>query len=321
MNAPGLTYYPDSEPGILRKPRGRGFSYFDPDGQLITDQLERDRLAQLAVPPAYVDVWMSPIENGHLRATGRDAKGRKQYLYHPDWTRAQAEVKFEQLAGFGAALPRIRRRVQKDLDATVGEKVFALAAAVTLIDRTGLRVGSPQYAAENGTYGALTLRNKHVSLAKNAIDLRYRAKGGQQVRRKLSDAKLARVLGKINDLPGATLLSWVDDDGIAQTLSSEALNSYISEAGGLDAGITAKTFRTWAGSCAALEVALTGEATIKDMADAAAKVLRNTPTIARNSYVHPDVIALAGAPAPDIAPRERSGLRLTEQRLLGLLEN
>lgn len=318
MNASELIYYPDEKPGMTRKRRGRGFAYFDTSGALIRDKTQRGRLVALAVPPAYTDVWMCPTPSGHLQATGRDAKGRKQYLYHPNWTLAQAAAKFDGLADFGHALPRIRRRVQQDLQEDAGDREFAIAAAVTLIDRASLRVGNPQYLDENGSYGALTLRNRHVSLSGNQIDLRYLAKGGQKVRRKMTDAKLARVLGKINDLPGATLLSWIDDDGNSQALSSEALNGYIADTADVE-GVTAKTFRTWAGTCTAFEVAEDGRATIKDMSDAAAETLHNTPKIARNSYIHPDVIALAGQQMPKFAPKERSGLRVAEQRLLGFL--
>lgn len=318
MTSAALTYYPDSAPGISRKRRGRGFSYIDAEGALVRDQVERQRLAALAVPPAYEDVWMCPLAHGHLQATGRDVKGRKQYLYHPEWTQAQAEAKFDGLVAFGTALPRIRRRVQSDLDADAGDQLFALAAAVTLVDRTALRIGNPQYLDENGSYGAITLRPRHITLTGQHIDLRYVAKGGKKVRRKMTDAKLARVLGKINDLPGATLLSWTDDDGAGQTLTSDALNAYIAEAAGIE-GISAKTFRTWAGTRAAYAIAETGQVTIKDMAEAAAEVLHNTPTMARNSYIHPDVIGLAGQDPPEITPQDISGLRAIEQRLLGFL--
>ncbi len=314
-----LIYFSDTEPGIRRRRCGKGFSYLDPEGAVITDKTERARLAALGVPPAYEDVWMCPTPRGHLQATGRDAKGRKQYLYHPDWTAQQAQAKYDTLPAFGRALPRLRRRVQDDLNEDAGEREFALAAAVTLIDRTALRVGNPQYTDENGSYGALTLRNRHIKMEGNRINLQYRAKGGQRVRRRLSDAKLARVLGKINDLPGATLLSWVDDDDNVQMLNSDALNAYIAKAAGIE-DVTAKTFRTWAGSCAAYAVAAQGGATIKDIATAAAEVLHNTPTIARNSYIHPAVIDLAGKDPVDAAPAALAGLRVGEQRFLGFLE-
>lgn len=318
MTASGLVYYPDSKPGVMRRKRGRGFSYIDPEGAVISAGPERDRLIKLAVPPAYEDVWMCPLPHGHLQATGRDVKGRKQYLYHPDWTEFQAQAKFDSLAGFGLALPKLRRRVTQDLKAEAGDLEFTLAAAVTLIDRAALRVGNPQYLDENGSYGAVTLRNRHIALSGNEIALKYRAKGGQKVNLKLSDAKLARVLGKISDLPGAELLTWIDDDGAAQTLSSDMLNAYISDAADTE-GVTAKTFRTWAGTCAAYGVAEQGEATIKQMAEAASETLHNTPTIARNSYIHPAVIDLAGASAPRVKPVEKDGLRVLEQRLLGFL--
>lgn len=319
MNAENLIYYPDTQPGVSRRRCGRGFSYFDTSGHLIRNQHERDRLNRLAVPPAYDDVWMCPVPNGHLQATGRDTKGRKQYLYHPDWTEARAEAKFDGLVEFGRSLPRLRRRVRQDLDENVGAREFAIAAAVTLIDRTGLRVGNPQYLKENGSRGALTLRGDHVALSGNRIDLQYRAKGGQVVSRKMTDAVLARVLGEINDLPGATLLSWTDDQGNPQALSSETLNGYLADITGIE-GVTAKTFRTWVGTCVAFTTAEAGGATIKEMAEAAAQRLHNTPVVARNSYIHPDVIALAGRPAPRIIPDERDGLRVAEQRLLGFLE-
>ncbi|MEL7211360.1 MAG: DNA topoisomerase IB [Pseudomonadota bacterium] len=319
MRLAGLTYYPDTEPGFRRRRRGKGFSYIDTEGQLIRDQAVRQRLASLAVPPAYEDVWMCPLENGHLLATGRDVRGRKQYMYHPDWTALRAQSKFDDLPAFGRLLGRIRRRVHADLKEDAGERDFALAAAVTLIDRTALRVGNPQYVEENNSYGALTLCNRHITLSGKDIALRYRAKGGQKVKTTITDAKLARILDKISDLPGANLLTWVDDAGDPQSLSSDALNAYLADAAGQD-GITAKTFRTWAGTCAAFEVGAQGHATIKEMATAAAEVLHNTPTIARNSYIHPSVIDLAGQDAPDVTPSEQHGLKVNEQHLLGFLQ-
>nr|WP_281493363.1 DNA topoisomerase IB [Yoonia sp. F2084L] len=280
----------------------------------------RGRLKALAVPPAYTDVWYCPDPLGHLQATGRDAKGRKQYIYHPSWTDAQAEAKFNGLAAFAACLPRLRRRLQRDLATEPGTRDYALAAAVTLIDRTAIRLGSPQYAAENGSYGALTLREKHIDVAGSEIKLRYDAKGGQKVSHKMKDAKLASILDDLTDLPGRTVLTWIDSAGAPQTLTSGALNTYIADAAGIE-GATAKSFRTWIGSCAAFEVACEGPATITQMATAAADVLHNTPTIARNSYIHPAIIDLADQPVPDFATVKTDGLRVAEQRLLGFLQN
>lgn len=320
MSAAALVYYPDTQPGYGRRRCGRGFSYLDLDSTVLRDDDIRGRLKSLAVPPAYTDVWYCPDPLGHLQATGRDARARKQYLYHPAWTATQARAKFDRLAEFGACLPRLRRRVQRDLGTEAGTRAYALAAAVTLIERTAMRLGSPQYAEDNGSYGALTLREKHLDVAGSEIELRYDAKGGQQVHQQMKDPKLASILEDMTDLPGRTVLTWVDDAGAAQTLTSGALNSYIAEAAALE-GATAKSFRTWIGSCAAFAVACDGSATTTQMAAAAADVLHNTPTIARNSYIHPAIIDLAGRPAPDFAPVTTSGLRVAEQQLLGFLQD
>ncbi|SFD54511.1 DNA topoisomerase-1 [Sulfitobacter brevis] len=315
-----LIYFTDDRPGILRQRRGRGFSYIAPDGTTIARGAERARLEALAVPPAYEDVWMCPVDNGHLQATGRDARARKQYRYHPEWAAAQAETKFAGLVDFGHALPRIRRRVQRDLKGEVGERDFALASAVALIDRTAMRVGNVGYARENCSYGALTLRNRHVRLEGDTIRLKYKAKAGKMVRRQMNDKTLARILHRIADLPGAEVLSWTGEDGTPCTLSSNALNAYIVDAAGQE-GITAKTFRTWTGTLAAFGVAEKGASTIKAMSEAAAERLGNTPTIARNSYIHPEVIGLAGTEELDIDNTAPSGLLATEGRMLSFLED
>lgn len=314
-----LVYVSDDQPGITRQRRGRGFSYIAPDGTTIARGSERDRIEALAVPPAYEDVWICALANGHLQATGRDARRRKQYRYHADWSAAQAETKFAGLVEFGHLLPRIRRRVARDLEAEVGDRTFALASALTLIDRTSIRVGNPDYTRENGSYGAVTLKRKHVKLKNQTIHMAFTAKGGKRVRKQMNDRTLARILDKISDLPGAELLSWVDDAGDAQTLSSTALNAYIGDAAGQD-GITAKTFRTWNGTLAAYTVAEKGDATIKAMAEQAAQELNNTPTIARNSYIHPAVIDLAGADPLVTKGTAKSGLFAAEGRLLNFLE-
>ena len=260
-----LVYVTDSEPGISRRRRGRGFSYIAPDGTTIARGPLRERIEALAVPPAYEDVWICTQENGHLQATGRDQRNRKQYRYHPDWSAAQADTKFEQLVSFGQTLPAIRRKVDQDLKSDPGDIEFALAAAVSMIDRAALRVGHPDYARENGSYGALTLKRRHLAIKDNGLELSFTAKGGKKVRKVVTDRKLQKLLHKINDVPGATLLSWIDDDGVAQTLSSQQLNGYLSDAAQAD-DITAKTFRTWSGTLAAFIRAESGPVTIKDMA-------------------------------------------------------
>ncbi|MEQ6249945.1 DNA topoisomerase IB [Sulfitobacter sp. HNIBRBA3233] len=319
MTPSGLVYYGDDRPGIARRRHGRGFTYIAPDGTTIARGPERSRLEALAVPPAYENVWMCPLPNGHLQATGRDARQRKQYRYHAQWAEAQARTKFDGLTDFAHALPRLRARLKRDLEEDAGARTFALAAATTLIDRTAIRVGNPDYTRDNGSYGAVTLKQKQITLEDDGIRMAYTAKGGKRVRRHLRDRTLGRLLHKLGDLPGAELLVWVDDEGEAQTIGSGALNAYIAEAA-QDESITAKTFRTWTGSVAAFEVAERGAATIKSMAEAAAERLSNTATVARNSYIHPDVIDLAGADPVDGFDAGRSGLRASENRLLGYLE-
>ena len=319
MSGAGLTYYGDDRPGISRQRRGRGFTYKAPDGTTIARGEERARLEAMAVPPAYEDVWMTPLANGHLLATGRDTRNRKQYRYHEKWSEAQAETKFASLVDFAHALPCLRRFVARDLDQQAGERSFALASAVTLIDRASLRVGNPDYTRENGSYGTLTLRSRHVKLDGNVIRLRYTAKGGKKVRRQINDRTLAKTLEKINDLPGAELLTWADAQGEVHQLNSAGLNAYIAEASGCD-DFTAKTFRTWAGTVAAFEAAEKGQATIKQLAEAAAAQLSNTPTVARNSYIHPAVIDLAGEAPPEIKVGRKTGLFASEARLLTYLE-
>ncbi|MGR3466946.1 MAG: DNA topoisomerase IB [Shimia sp.] len=313
---PGLIYYPDDRPGITRRRAGRGWSYRAPDGTRIADAGERKRLNALAVPPAYTEVWISPKVNGHLQATGLDAETRKQYRYHPDWTAHRAQTKFDGLAEFGAALPALRARIHRVLTGGAEGPEFAIAACLRLIDRAALRVGSPDYAEDRRTYGAVTLRTRHLTLGGEGIALKFRAKGGQMVKDTLRDATLQAALEELSDLPGGDLMVWEDGDG-PRRIGPEHVNEWLRAATGLDA--TAKTFRTWAGSAAAVGVALNADRpTIKAMAEAAAARLHNTPTIARNSYIHPAVIALAQG-GKLRAPDTPTGLRRDERALLHLL--
>ncbi|WYI64801.1 DNA topoisomerase IB [Thioclava sp. GXIMD4216] len=316
----GLCFYPDSRPGIARRRCGRGFSYTLPDGTTLARGPERARIEALGIPPAYEEVWISPRENGHLQATGLDARTRKQYRYHPLWSEARAAEKFETLTGFGHALPRIRRAVTRDLAEGPGEMSFALAAAVLLIDRLAMRVGNAAYTQANGSYGALTLRRRQMRLCEDGLRLSYTAKGGKKIRRRLTDRKLLKVLDQARDLPGAELITWIDEDGAPRALGSDQLNAYLSDLG--QGNFTAKTFRTWSGSLAAFEAAEAGGRTIKALSGAAAARLNNTPTVARNSYIHPKVIALAEARRlPDLEPVKLRGLSAAEARLLALLES
>ncbi|WP_425071886.1 DNA topoisomerase IB [Sagittula sp. S175] len=316
--SPSLTYYPDSRPGIRRERRGRGFSYIAPDGTRIDAAKERRRIEALAVPPAYEDVWICPLPKGHLQATGRDARERKQYRYHPDWRAWRDAQKYDQLAAFGDCLPGLRRRIRSVLrQSEAGDHDFAVAAILALLDRASLRVGHADYARENKTFGATTLRRRHLRLDGDALRLTFRGKGNKLIRKELGDATLNRVLTRLGDLPGPQLVSWLDGD-TPRAVTSDEVNAWLADSAG--DGVTAKTFRTWNGSVAALEAALRAEKpTIKGMAEAASERLHNTPTIARNSYIHPQVIALALTPvALADAPSVR-GLRRAEAQLLHLL--
>jgi DNA topoisomerase-1 len=317
-----LTYYPDDRPGITRRRAGRGFSYRAPDGTRIEQAAERKRIEALAVPPAYTDVWISPRRRGHLQATGIDAATRKQYRYHPDWSAFRSALKFDDLPRFGLALPRIRAAIREGLEEEVGSRVFALSAVLGLIDRLSLRPGHPEYAETNGSFGATTLRSKHLVANDDGTELRFRAKGGVKVSEVLSDKKLARALHQLDDLPGAPLATWLDGDTVRQ-ITPDMVSAHLAEITG-EEGLTPKTFRTWNGSVAAMEVALRdGEVTIKAMAEAAAERLNNTATIARNSYIHPDVIGLADVSAKERIAFGEAGtptrLRKAERAMLALL--
>ena len=319
MERPDLVYYPDDRPGISRRRAGRGWSYRAPDGTTVDDAGERRRIEALAVPPAYEDVWISPRRRGHLQATGRDARARKQYRYHQDFRAWREARKFDRLAEFGAALPALRRRVTAALGGEAGERDYAIAAALRLIDRVSARVGSEANLAENGTEGATTLRSRNVAFDGDRVRLGWRAKGGKRVRKAVTDRTLARALERLSELPGAPLFEWLDGDDV-QRVQAGHVNDWLREAGAPE-GATAKTYRTWNGSVAALEAALgTGpDVTVRAMSEAAASRLHNTPAIARNSYVHPDVIALASDWREVDVPDSPRGLRQSERALMELL--
>ena len=317
----GLVWYPDDRPGITRRRRGRGWSYAAPDGTAIDDEAERARLNGLAVPPAYTDVWISPRRRGHLQATGRDARERKQYRYHPDWTEARSRTKFDGLADFGRALPAIRAGVEEGLGAKVGGRTFAVATLLRMIDVVAIRVGSPEAVRENGTFGATTLRPRQVRAKGGAVELAWTAKGGLKVREEVADRRLARALHRSADLPGCTLVSWIDEGGEPRAIRSEEVNDWLRERAG--ERFTVKTFRTWHGTLAAFEAGL-GEdrPTVKAMTEAAAARLHNTPAVARRSYVHPAVIAMSQDGPPEAGdlrggPRD---LDRTERLLIRFLE-
>lgn len=322
-----LIYYPDKEPGVRRSRQGRGFSYFTADGARIDDASERKRLNAIAVPPAYEDVWMSPLINGHLLATGRDEKGRKQYIYHPDWRQLRETRKFDNLANVGASLPKLRGWIERQLRGELGEKSTAIAAVLALLDRASLRPGDPSNTRKNNSFGATTIGERHVDFDGETVRLDYRAKGGKRVKKQLHGKRLARVLEGSRDLPGAALVSWLDDAGVGRIVRSDDVNAALSDI--CQAKVTAKSLRTWNGSHAAFMVACSAEKlTISAMANAASERLHNTPTIARNSYIHPQVIALAELKRDQRAEivgalslEPAAGFRSGERALVRFLEN
>ncbi len=320
----GLVYVSDTEPGIRRRKKGKGFSYQLPDGTTLADELQRARIQALGLPPAYDNVWICIYENGHLQATGYDARGRKQYRYHKDWQSFRSAGKFHQLVEFGRALPRIRRTVLRHLDTGANDIDGVLAALTTLLDEAHLRVGNQAYVKENGTYGATTLLKRHLKIVDGQIELKFRAKGGKRVQRSLKHPRLQKILEEIADLPGRQLFVWKDETGALKPIDSGRLNAYLAEISGIT--ISAKTFRTWAGSLAAFGAARGAMSegrrpSVKEMSEAAAEALHNTPAISRSSYIHPSIIALSGSSETleegDAEPLR--GLRADENRMLDFL--
>ncbi len=320
----GLVYVSDTEPGIRRRRKGKGFSYQLPDGTTLADELQRARIQALGLPPAYDNVWICIYENGHLQATGYDARGRKQYRYHKDWQSFRSAGKFHQLVEFGRALPRIRRTVLRHLDTGANDIDGVLAALTTLLDEAHLRVGNQAYVKENGTYGATTLLKRHLKIVDGQIELKFRAKGGKRVQRSLKHPRLQKILEEIADLPGRQLFVWKDETGALKPIDSGRLNAYLAEISGIT--ISAKTFRTWAGSLAAFGAARSAmsegrQPSVKEMSEAAAEALHNTPAISRSSYIHPSIIALSGSSETleegDAEPLR--GLRADENRMLDFL--
>lgn len=289
-----LRYVNDRQPGITRERVGGDFVYRDREGKVIKDAAELARIKKLAVPPAWTDVWICSLEDGHLQATGRDARRRKQYRYHPRWRHTRDETKYEHMLEFGRALPVLRRRVESDLSLPGLPRNKVLAAVVRLMEDTLARVGNPEYASQNNTFGLTTLRNRHVRITRGRIELDFRAKHGIRHVSLVSDRKLARVVKNCRDLPGSELFQYIDEDGERHCIDSADVNDYLREISGRE--ITAKDFRTWAATHLAV-LALADQdqepPTKKAEVEAikqVAKRLGNTPAICRKCYIHPAVL-------------------------------
>jgi len=291
-----LCYVDDALPGITRRRHGRSFAYFDPDGKRITDRDEIDRLNKIGLPPAYHDAWLCPSPHGHIQAIGYDDTGRKQYRYHPEFRDAQEADKYALCADFVRALPLIRARVDNDLAHRALDKDTVVAAVVRLLDLGQVRVGNEGYAKANRSFGATTLRNRHADVSGRRLRLEYRGKSGKMQRLTIEDGRLSRLVRRCQDLPGQHLFEYLDDDGAVHPVTSNDVNDYLREATGKD--FTAKHFRTWGASVIAFKALVDRDrpaATLKTMLAEVSQALGNTPAIARKSYVHPALVALARA--------------------------
>lgn len=327
-NGGRLRHSSDSEPGFTRKKQGRYWQYFDENGQRITDRETIDRLNGLALPPAYTNAWFCKDDNGHLQATGVDARGRKQYRYHADFRARRDKKKYTGTLEFGAALPKLRRKVEADLKKPALCREAVLAAVVRLLDIEYLRIGNEQYARDNKSYGATTLRSRHVKRERGKLLMRFKGKHGIVHEVPINDRNLRRIVSKCHDLPGQHLFQYVDEEGEACAVSSADVNEYIREAAGGD--FTAKNFRTWGASVIAFEHMLTAaeeeraKISLKTVLEPVAQALGNTPAISRKSYVHPKLIEVAREKPRDPLngmerPRGRKWLSSAEVGLLDFL--
>ncbi|MCL1499659.1 DNA topoisomerase IB [Xanthomonas nasturtii] len=297
--AAGLTYVNDQQPGISRRKAGKSFSYRDADGQRIGDAETLQRIRSLAIPPAYTEVWICAKPNGHLQATGRDARRRKQYRYHADWAQVRGEGKFERVIAFGTALPKLRRRLRRDLVLPGFPREKVLAIVVALLADTLVRVGNAEYARSNRSYGLTTLRNRHMEFLKGGrARLKFRGKSGQDHDIEVDDKQLVKLIRECQQLPGQSLFQYRDDDGQLQPVDSGEVNDYLREAMGED--FTAKDFRTWGGTLAALQRLArlplperSSERALKqvqnDVIREVADALGNTPSVCRKAYIDPRV--------------------------------
>ncbi len=291
-----LRYISDKRPGIRRVRTPKGFRYVAPDGSRITDEETISRIQKLAIPPAYEDVWICPEPNGHLQAVGRDARGRKQYRYHARWRQVRDESKYAKMLVFGRVLPRIRERIEQDLALRGLPRERVLAAIVRLLETTLMRVGNEEYARANKSFGLTTLRNRHVKVEGGKIHFDFRGKHGLEHHIDLNDRRLARIVKRLQELPGQDLFEYLDEDGNPRAVTSDEVNDYLREITGED--ITAKDFRTWAGTNLAaialkeLEVydsAAKAKKNVLRAVEAVSQMLGNTPSICRRCYIHPAI--------------------------------
>jgi DNA topoisomerase-1 len=295
--AAGLRYVSDASPGIRRVASGKGFRYVDPRGTTVKDAATLSRIRALAIPPAWTDVWIASTARGHIQATGRDARGRKQYRYHADWRATRDETKFERMLAFSSALPAIRRAIDADLGLPGMPRRKVLATVVRLLESTGIRVGNDEYARANRSYGLTTLRSHHVEIDGSRLQFEFRGKSGKVHTVGIADRRLARIVARCQSLPGEELFQYIDEEGNRQAIGSGDVNDYIREISGED--FTAKDFRTWAGTMLASEALLAigpagtareAKANVNAAIDQVAERLNNTRAVCRKYYIHPAIL-------------------------------
>jgi len=325
VEAAGLVYVSDSDPGITRRKAGNGFDYRKADGSPVTDERTLDRIRKLAIPPAWTDVWICPRPHGHIQAVGRDQKGRKQYRYHDRWREVRDSHKYDRVIAFGRALPKLRKKVDADLSLRGLPREKVLAAVIRVMEMTLIRVGNEEYAKQNKSFGLTTLRDRHAKIGASKAVFEFRGKSGKVHRTGFNDRRLARVVKACQDLPGQRLFQYIDENGDQKVVESADVNAYLREALGED--FSAKDFRTWAGTLSAARAlilqpqcatAAECKRNINTCVKAVAGVLGNTAAVCRSAYIHPVVLesyekgALPLKPAKDERAFELEVLRFLE---------
>ena len=332
----GLSYVSDEAPGIRRRKSGKGFTYTRPDGAKVADKATLERIRSLAIPPAYTDVWICPRASGHIQATGRDAKGRKQYRYHPAFREVRESTKYEHMLEFARGLPAIRKTIDEHMSLRGLPREKVLATVVHLLENTLIRVGNSDYVKQNKSYGLTTLRDPHVKVEGGELRFQFKGKSGKTWKLQVKDRRIARIVKACQDLPGQDLFQYIDDDGERLSITSADVNAYLKEITGRE--ITAKDFRTWAGTVlAALALSefeefdnqAKAKKNIREAIEKVASRLGNTPSICRKCYVHPEVFAcyLDGGLLLDVKQRietqlreDLSSLKPEEAAVLSLLQ-
>lgn len=330
----GLRYTTDEKPGYTRKGAGKGFFFLDEKGERVTDKNTLERLKGLVIPPAWKDVWICKSPKGHLQVTGRDEKGRKQYIYHPDWQKARSLTKFGRMIEFGEQLPKLRERIQKDINSSKLNRRKVTALVLSLMDNALIRIGNRHYAKSNKSYGLTTLRDKHVKIDGSSIRFSFRGKKGVEHEVELEDKTMARLVKKCRDIPGYDLFQYYDENGERQTLESGDVNEYLREA--TEEDFTAKDFRTWGGTVRMVECLegvleekpdLTKDKSIKEAVKEVARGLGNTPSVCSKYYIHPEVVTLFREDKllkylkqHDAEESEQKYLSATEEHVLKMLK-